>query len=274
MDKVNKRWWMLALLIVITLVLPCALMPQILSHYDRPGTWLTDSDFRKEDLLNFYAAFFTFLGTIILGIAAVFLSQQSNEMNRRLINIEENNYIPFIDINCMMPVEFNEFSLKDVFSINLDDTFTDIGDDMDILVEGDSSVIVVSMTNVSKTDIINIELYQMSLKARYAPDLSSPLLYENLNVSLNNKVPCQATIPFIIGGIDIPDPPPEIKDRENTYSNPVIGVALEFQSTNFLGEIYVQKIKFDLIDLWANQINYPAVENKKNLGIFAAHSSK
>jgi hypothetical protein len=274
MEEKNRKWWILALLLTVALVLSCALMPQILNYYDRPGTWLRAADFEKDDLLNFYASFFTFLGTIILGIAAVFLSQQANAMNKRLIKIEENNYIPLIDINCMMPEELKDYCLKDVFSINLDDTFTDIDDNMDIIVEGNSNVIVVSMTNVSKTDIINIELHQMTLKTRYAPDLSAPLLYENLTVSLNNKVPCQATIPFIIGGVDIVNPPQEIIDRDNAYSNPVIGAKFEFHSTNFLGETYIQKMKLDFIDLWADQINYPAVENKKNLGNFEPNPSK
>lgn len=273
MHRIKKRWYLLTLLLIVTLVLPCALMPQILNYYNQPGTWLANADYEKEDLLNFYASFFTFLGTIILGIATVFLSQQANEMNERLIKIEENNYIPLIDINGMMPEELKEFCLKDVFSINLDDSYTDVDEEMDISVEGDKNTVVLSMSNVSKTDIINIELHQMSLKTRFAPGLSSPLLYENLTVSLNNKVPCHATIPFIIGGLDIADMPEEIKDRENAYSNPIIGITFEFHSTNFLGEIYVQKIKLDLIDLWVEQINYPAVENKKNLGIFTLSSA-
>lgn len=272
MDKISRRWWILALILMSALVLPCLLMPQILNYCDKPGSWIAESDFEKEDLLNFYASFFTFLGTIVLGTAAVFLSQQANMMNERLIKIEENNYIPLIDINGMMPEELKEFCLKDVFSINLDDSFTDIDDNMEILPEGDNNVIVLTMTNVSKTDIINIELYQMTIKSKFAPGISSPLLYENLTVSLNNKVPCHATIPFIIGGINIDDMPPEIKERENAYSGPIIGITFEFHSTNFLGEIYVQKIKLDLIDLWVNQINYPAVENKKNLGIFTLNT--
>lgn len=267
-----KRWWILSIVLFLGLIIPCALMPQILNYFDRPGSWLTGSDFGKDDLLNFYASFFTFLGTIALGIAAVFLSQQANDMNRRLINIEENNYIPLIDINGMMPEEIKNYCLKDVFSIHVDDTFTDINEEMDICVEGDGYVSVLSMTNVSKTDIINIELHQLSLKIRYAPDLSAPIPYEHITVSLNNKVPFQATIPFIIGGIDIPDMPEEIKDRDNRYNNPVIGVTLEFLSTNFLGETFVQKIKLDLIALWKDQIEYPAVENKRNVGTFSTQT--
>lgn len=263
--KINKtymKWWLIMLLLTLTLVVPCALMPQILDFYDRPGSWVYDSPFHKDDLLNFYAAFFTFLGTVLLGVAAVFLSQQANDMNKRLIKIEENNYIPTIDINGMAPEELKDFLPKDVFAINLDDSFTDVDDAMDLTPETTGDVLVLTMTNVSRTDIINIELVKLGLKLKYTDSQSSePITYETLTISLNNKVPYQSTIPFLIGGIILTD--------EQLKGNPMLSVTLEFHSTNFLGEVYVQKIKFDLIALWDRQINFPAVENKRNIMVYS-----
>lgn len=261
MKKTYTRWWLLMLLATLPLIVPCAFMPQILTYFDRPGSWVYTSPFHKDDLLNFYAAFFTFLGTVLLGVAAVFLSQQANDMNRRLIKIEENNYIPTIDINGMAPGELKEFLPKDVFSINLDESFTDIDDSMELSPETTGDVLVLAMTNVSRTDIINIELFKLLFKLKYRDGPSVALSYETLTVSLNNKVPYQSTIPFLIGGINLTD--------ELLQGSPVLSVTLEFHSTNFLGEVYVQKIKLDLVSLWDRQINFPAVENKRNITVYA-----
>lgn len=257
-NKHYGKWWMVTIVATLLLIVPCALMPQILSHFDQPGSWIDSLDFGKDDLLNFYAAFFTFAGTILLGVAAVFLSQQANDMNKRLLKIEENEYIPTIDINCMGPDELKDFALKDVFAINLDDSFTDVDSDMEITTDSTGDIVILSMTNVSKTDIINVELYQLRLKLRYGRGKSIPLPYKKLTVSLNNKVPYQSTIPFLIGGINLELP-------EGINETPVLGVMAEFHSTNFLGDVYVQKIKFDLISLWDEQITFPLVENKKNI---------
>ncbi len=260
-NKAYMKWWIAMLVFTIVLVVPCALMPQILDYYDRPGSWVYNSPFHKDDLLNFYAAFFTFLGTVLLGVGAVFLSQQANDMNKRLIKIEENNYIPTIDINGMAPEELKEFLPKDVFAINLDDSFTDITDSMELSPETDGDVLVLTMTNVSRTDIINIELFKLGLKLKYDDGRSQPITYETLTISLNNKVPYQSTIPFLIGGIRLTD--------EMLQGNPMLSLTVEFHSTNFLGEVYVQKIKFDLISLWDRQINFPAVENKRNIMVYS-----
>lgn len=259
MQKTYLKWWLAIIALTLTLIVPCAFMPQILDFYDRPGHWVYESPFHKDDLLNFYAAFFTFLGTVLLGVAAVFLSQQANDMNKRLIAIEENNYIPTIDINGMAPEELTEFLPKDVFSINLDDSFADIDDAMNISPETDEDILVLTMTNVCRTDIINIELTKLSLKLKYPDREALPLPYETLTISLNNKVPYQSTIPFLIGGIPLND--------ELLAGDPVLSVGLEFHSTNFLGEVYAQRIKFDLISTWEEQVHFPAVENKRNIMI-------
>jgi len=269
--KAYRKWWIQIFLLVIFLILPCALMPQILSYFDHPGSWLSESSFHKDDLLNFYAAFFTFLGTIVLGVAAIYLSQQANDMNKRLIKIEENNYIPTIDINCMSPDELRDFILKDVFCINLDEAFVNITEDMDISTESPDFVILLTMTNVSRTDIINIELCQLTIKIKRQGKKSIIIPYKTLTISLNNKVPYQSTIPFIIGGIPLNRVLSQIsrEEEEPIPESSVVSLTLEFHCTNFLGETYVQKIKVDLVSVWEQKINFPAVENKRNIMIYA-----
>ncbi|WP_206460504.1 hypothetical protein [Anaerovorax sp. IOR16] len=271
MKKTYRKWWFHIIFLIIFLILPCAFMPQILSYFDHPGSWLSESSFHKDDLLNFYAAFFTFLGTVILGVAAIFLSQQANDMNKRLIKIEENNYIPTIDINCMSPDELKDFVLKDVFCINLDDTFVNISEDMDISTESSGMVVLLTMTNVSRTDIINIELCQLTIKIKRQGEKSIVLPYKTLTISLNNKVPYQSTIPFIIGGIPLKKALLKAydTDKEIATKNSILSLTLEFHCTNFLGEIYVQRIKVDLVSVWDQKINFPAVENKRNIMIYS-----
>ncbi len=270
MNKTYQKWWLPIFLLVFFLILPCALMPQILSYFDHPGSWLSESSFHKDDLLNFYAAFFTFLGTIVLGVAAIYLSQQANDMNKRLIKIEENNYIPTIDINCMSPDELRDFILKDVFCINLDDTFVKITEDMEISSESSDLVLLLTMTNVSRTDIINIELCHLTIKVKHSGKKSIIIPYKTLTISLNNKVPYQSTIPFIIGGISLKEVLEEAyKDSGIVPESSVLSLTLEFHCTNFLGEIYVQKIKVDLVSIWEQKINFPAVENKRNIMIYS-----
>lgn len=52
-----------------------------------------------EDVLSYYGDVLSFIGTVLLGVATVFLSIQANNMNKRLLNIEESRFVPCITID-------------------------------------------------------------------------------------------------------------------------------------------------------------------------------
>lgn len=61
-----------------------------------------------EDVLNFYGTFLSFIGTVSLGAIALWQNKKANEINMRILKLEELSNVPFLHIdasnskiNCM-----------------------------------------------------------------------------------------------------------------------------------------------------------------------------
>lgn len=59
----------------------------------KTGIWWVESEWTAGDLLSFIGTVLSFIGTTILGCITVKLSKDSNEMNRRLVDIENKRTI-------------------------------------------------------------------------------------------------------------------------------------------------------------------------------------
>lgn len=70
MGKWNKQWiWLSGIGIGIII---CAFLPQLIDGvYFKQGIWFTRTNFTRDQLLTFYGAFLSFIGTVLLGALAL-----------------------------------------------------------------------------------------------------------------------------------------------------------------------------------------------------------
>lgn len=80
-------------LLLITIAVPIV----INELYKVEGGYLTK--WGADDVLSYYGNVLSFIGTILLGAITVYLSIQANNMNKRLLNIEESRFVPCLSID-------------------------------------------------------------------------------------------------------------------------------------------------------------------------------
>lgn len=84
-NKKPKWVWVALVFIVVS-----AFTPQILSAvYPLTGCWLTITTFEKQELLSFYGAFLSFLGTVALGGLALWQNQELRKLQERQMHQEQ-----------------------------------------------------------------------------------------------------------------------------------------------------------------------------------------
>lgn len=57
-----------------------------------------------KDVLSFYGSFLAFLGTVALGVLALWQNKKANDINKRLLEIEEVRSVPFLHIDSALSV--------------------------------------------------------------------------------------------------------------------------------------------------------------------------
>ena len=74
-----KKWWIWFVVLFIVL---SAFTPQILDWlYPKRGFWFTKTTFSKEALLSFNGSLLAFLGTVGLGVLALWQNQKFKNQN-------------------------------------------------------------------------------------------------------------------------------------------------------------------------------------------------
>ena len=62
------------------------------------GNIATGTELDKSDWLSFLGAFLTFIGTMFLGTVALWQNKKANKISERILDLEEAQYLPIIDI--------------------------------------------------------------------------------------------------------------------------------------------------------------------------------
>lgn len=200
------------------------------------------------DALSFYGSVLSFLGTISLGIVALWQNHKANQINLRLLNITEDTGIPTIDIMQCNYDEFKKIDLNQVIEININDT--------DIILNKYNEpedycnpFFVFKVKNVKNNDILSINvknincINQLAVYSKDAEFKNIKNIHNDIfNVSYNIDkfiLTRQSECYLFISGCNY-----EIPKNSNTYVHQGLQFNLEFELTNYTGKIYIQKIEF------------------------------
>lgn len=109
----GKRVFIVIGIIIILLVITLGI-PAIIDFIYLVGSKMENphaTNYKANDLLNFWGVFMAFISSTSLGAVALFQSIKSNAINDRLLKIEEGRQCPIIDFSYIYP-ESNEVDKK------------------------------------------------------------------------------------------------------------------------------------------------------------------
>lgn len=96
MDKwksLLSKWWFYLLLLIVTLAIPFA----INELYKVDGGYITQ--WGAADVLSFYGSYLTFIGTVVLGIVAIYQNKKAHQLNEQLQKLQQAQFISIVSIS-------------------------------------------------------------------------------------------------------------------------------------------------------------------------------
>ena len=138
------------------------------------------------DVLGYYGTILSFVGTVVLGIIAVWQTRKANDLSEHMLNLEENKSVPMVDL-CQIneiPSGLPKGTYQNSLKATVGDKHLAIKEDNTILYS-DGDVLAFAVRNISDTYITSLEIADIQYVA-----------YEN-----GREVRPQSTIAGLTGGI-------------------------------------------------------------------------
>lgn len=221
------------------------------------------------DALGFYGSVLSFLGTISLGIVALWQNHKANQINTRLLNITEEQEIPSVDIISCNLEEFKSSKLNQIAEINVDNSYIHIDDNKNPY-EDCSPFFVFKIRNVTSNNLLSISVKDINCTSIFAnlnnhsKEFQSNiyhLSYDLTNVLMDKNSDCFLLIsgceyerPIDLNNTDV--------SAEDIYTNQGLRLSLVFEIMNSNGKIYTQKIELLIYYIPTNIITFPFVVDK------------
>lgn len=98
-----SKWWFYPTLFIVTLIVPFI----INELYKMGGGYITKWD--AADVLSFYGSYLTFIGTVILGVVAVYQNKKAHQLNEQIQRLQQAQYISMVSVD---KVELSKQSVK------------------------------------------------------------------------------------------------------------------------------------------------------------------
>lgn len=226
------------------------------------------------DALGFYGSVLSFIGTVSLGIVALWQGHKANQINVRLLSITEDKEIPTIDI---IQCNFDEFKKNNLnqIEINVNHQFIMLDDDNNPM-DNCEPFFVFKVRNVKNNDILsikarNIECISKSTHSKNFRDVKNihnDIFYVSYNID-SFILAKQSECYLFISGCHYESP--SNSSIENIYNYQGLQLNLEFEIMNNNGKIYIQKTEitvFDLINVpTENIIIFPIIASKEIISI-------
>lgn len=229
---------------------------------------LPNTAFSASDSLTFYGTVLAFVGTMVLGLIAVWQSKNANKISKQLLEISVEPYIPFIDLVATNMALFRAFDFKDMIKIGLEDYSYILFDEDKNVKDCDSYAHAFIIKNIRPNDIVDLYITDVNIRTIFSNGKSlGERHFTKVNNSVNNRIESNSWVPFVITGL--PDPygfSVDLKDEEKLiaegYTNPTLVIEFEFELINILGKKYSQRLKISTVDLSSDDLRFPLIINK------------
>ena len=236
------------LILCICIIIIFLLGVQVLFSIPAPCKWL-DAVWDAGD-------FISFIGTISLGLVANYQTKKSNELSFRLLQIEEEQRRPQIDIRAISENKLKGYAHHQLISTTIEGTFVLVDTEWrEKINNGDNFWFEIK--NVKDTDILNIqpivvisEIVDSNMKCILS-DKYSLCTSCNLNLIQGND-----TLPLLLGMNSVWV---KVAEKPNQH----LHLSLEFKITNFDGDDYLERISIDMVNAHNGELLTPVIFNKK-----------
>ena len=234
---------------------------------------LLSSSFKADEILEYYGVILAFLGTIFLGLVAIWQNKKTTGINDRLLELEESNWCPMADFS-LFDKEFSIYtgevkSTKKYMAFIVEDGYFEITKSNEIKpCRDDFLVWIFECENTSRMKIISLEVKRIRVSISFANgETVNHVDQQNISSLGDECLNPNECKPFIISGIpytDVVIDQLDDKQSNTSYANPTASVFLDLVYTNAIGDKYLQRISFDAVYFPGNdQVIKPGVWNKK-----------
>ena len=262
MKKIYSKWWFWGTFLFAILFIAFI----IKSH-------LKFNDVSSGDLLNFYGSILSFAGTIILGAVASHQSWKANRLSERLLKIEEERYLPIVDIQEVM--ELPKHLEKDVYNnsmqVSLNDSeffFTENNE----LAFSVSPIFVFKLKNICSNHIISVNVISIEQNTKFNNEkvLSSIIFSFGFNGGVRVLSNDESQF-FMISGIQHRFPEKLTYDEAESqgYTGNRTELIIQFELANIKGQKFNEIIKFSFFSSLVDEkkLHYPSIMEKEIISI-------
>ncbi len=221
---------------------------QILFSIPAPCKWL-DAVWGAGD-------FISFVGTISLGLVAVYQTKKANEISSRLLQIEEERRRPQIDIRAISEDKLKQYSRQQLISASIEGIFVHVDSEWrEEVNKGDNFWFEIK--NVKDMDIINIQPIMVISEIIDSSEICVVSNKYSLSTSCNlNLIKGNDSVPLLLGMNSI-----WTKVAERAKHSLLL--SLEFKIMNADGEEYLERISLNMVNAYNGNILTPVIFNKK-----------
>lgn len=221
---------------------------QILFSIPAPCKWL-EAVWDAGDLISF-------VGTISLGIVAVYQTKKANEISFRLLQIEEERRRPQIDIRAISEDKLKQYNRQQLISSSVEGIYVNVDSDWRENVNaGDNFWFEIK--NIRDMDIINVQ--PVTATSQIIGSNGVCIISDKycLSTSCNlNLIQGNDTASFFLGMNSI-------WAKVAEYPNQSLLLSLEFKIMNSDGKEYLQRISLNMVNAYNSNILTPVIINKK-----------
>jgi len=220
------------------------------------------TDYSAGDVLGFWGSFLAFIGTFILGAIALWQNKKVNDINERLLGIEEAKLYPMVDISlCEGLNVFTDGkvkSTKGVIMIDLDHKVCQITGNNEIENAHDDLTWIFECENTSEVKIIKLEIGKMKIIYNYINGEQDIFTPKTIGYSGDECLKPHESKPLIISGI-------KFFSHENLdFSIQSVKMSSSILCANAVGDFYKQQIDLDVACFpLESKVSFPGVFDKK-----------
>lgn len=230
-------------------------------------------DVNSGDLLNFYGSLLSFIGTIVLGVVASHQSWKANRLSERLLKIEEERYLPIVDIQEVMqlPSELADDTYNNSMQISLNDSefYFNKKNDIEFCIK---PIYVFALKNICSNHIISVNIDKIIQNTKF--DNEKVMTSKINTISFNGGIRVLGNDEsqyFMISGIqhEFPDGLSTDEALSQGYTNRVTELIIKFELTNVKGQKFYEVIRISFFSavFRDSKLYYPSIVEKEILSI-------
>jgi len=162
---IYKKWWFWTILSIAVITSFAVIF--IINESYKHGGYITLWD--AQDALSFYGSYLSFIGSLIIGIIAVFMSKKANNLTEKIIDLEVKDRKAFVTVNLEYGLKFycynDEGSMLNILNnskITLSADYIE-----NTLHSNDIVLLQLSLTNISNNYITGVHLNKFKISPEY-----------------------------------------------------------------------------------------------------------